>query len=112
MKQLDALPTDLHRWVVEPKWDGFHAAIRPDGKVISRRGRNLTRFFPELSEQHHERFTVLGEIMANDWQALTRRVHPSRSRTERLRRTDPVQFVAYDLDIAGDFFARRQGVGP
>ena len=108
MKQLDALPTDLHRWVVEPKWDGFHAAIHPDGKVISRRGRNLTRFFPELSEQHHDRFTIRGEIMANDWQSLTRRVHPSRSRTEKLRRTDPVQFVAYDLDIAGDFFARRR----
>ena len=74
----DALPAG-DGWLYEPKWDGFRtiAAAGDDGavRVVSRDGRPLGRYFPEvvaLLEEAQRRvgpFVIDGEIvrLAPDW---------------------------------------------
>lgn len=112
----------------EPKWDGFRALISWDGEdvVIGSRGaKPLTRYFPELvsacREVLPEPCLLDGEIVVAhgdparlSWEALSQRIHPAESRVRLLSRSDPAQFVAFDLLARGDrdlqpqpFSARR-----
>lgn len=46
------LPKDEERWAFEPKWDGFRAIARRDGRslrILSRRGTDLAGRLPELA---------------------------------------------------------------
>lgn len=107
-KLSDVLP-EGDGWSFEPKWDGFRAIVFRDGERVftqSREGRPLDRYFPELApafrESLPERCVVDGEIVIAgtdglDFEALQLRLHPARSRVEKLAREQPASFVAFDL---------------
>ena len=102
-------------WLYEPKWDGFRALVWRDGDdvdVISRDGRPLIRYFPELPRllggALPERCVVDGEVLitaggAIDFDALQLRIHPAASRVKMLAAETPASFVAFDcLALADD----------
>jgi ATP-dependent DNA ligase len=97
-------------YLYEPKWDGFRCLVFRDGDDVDLRSRNqrpLARFFPELVAALRalplERFVLDGEIVvAGDFEALLRRLHPAASRVERLSIETPASFVAFDLLAYGD----------
>ena len=102
-----ALPED--GYLYEPKWDGFRALAFKDGDEVelqSRHGRPFARYFPELvaalRELPERRCVLDGEILADDFQALMLRLHPARSRVEKLAAETPTVFIAFDLLAAGD----------
>lgn len=98
-------------WLFEPKWDGFRCIVYRDGdrmELISRKLRPLGRYFPELIEPLEralpERCVVDGEIVVADqegrgldFDALLQRIHPAKSRIDRLATETPAQFVAFDM---------------
>jgi ATP-dependent DNA ligase len=108
-------------YVYEPKWDGFRclAFSSPMGEIDlrSRNQRPLARYFPELlvALRGLPRPAVLdGEIVIEgprgfDFPALLARLHPSRSRVDRLSRETPASLIAFDLlaDGAEDLRPRR-----
>jgi ATP-dependent DNA ligase len=110
----------------EPKWDGFRCIAFRDGDELylqSRNARPLNRYFPELVSslpgRLPERCVVDGEIVIAtarglDFDALLQRIHPARSRVERLGRETPASLVAFDLlalddrDLTGHGFSERR----
>ena len=101
----------LGDYLYEPKWDGFRCLAFRDGDEVelqSRHGNSLTRYFPELVDGllalSHERVALDGEVVGVDcdFAALMQRLHPARSRVERLRRETPAAFVAFDMLAVGD----------
>jgi len=118
------LPVD--GYVYEPKWDGFRCIAFRDGVEVDLRSRNdrpLARYFPELCEAlaalPEPSFVLDGEIVLQsdagfDFPALLQRLHPARSRVERLRREHPASLIAFDLlalgdvDLRGRPFAERR----
>jgi ATP-dependent DNA ligase len=120
------LPAGL---LYEPKWDGFRCLAFRDGGELELRSRNdrpLARYFPEIVEAllalDERRFVLDGELVARsageaDFDALLARLHPARSRVERLRAEAPASFIAFDLVARGDadlrgtpFVERRAGL--
>src|SRR3954465_15158870 len=111
----------------EPKWDGFRCIAFRDGdevELTSRGERPLTRYFPEvvaaLLESLPPRCVVDGEVVIMtgdhlDFEALLQRIHPAKSRVDRLAAETPAAFVAFDLLALGDDdltqvpFADRRG---
>ncbi|MBI5546745.1 MAG: ATP-dependent DNA ligase [Deltaproteobacteria bacterium] len=100
-------------WLYEPKWDGFRAlAFRGRGATVlqSRNGQPLDRYFPELQEPLTEALpegVFDGEIIVQtgsslDFEALLQRIHPARSRIERLARATPASFAVFDVLAVGD----------
>jgi ATP-dependent DNA ligase len=96
---------DGEGWAYEPKWDGFRAIAFVDGETValqSRGGRALERYFPELRFPPG-RYVLDGEIVidgangAQDFDALTNRIHPAASRIARLAEETPARYVAFDL---------------
>jgi ATP-dependent DNA ligase len=96
---------DGENWAYEPKWDGFRALAFVDGELTclhSRNGRDLERYFPELDFMPG-RYVLDGEIVvfgeggSQDFDALGQRIHPARSRIERLAGETPARFVAFDV---------------
>ena len=97
------------RWEYEPKWDGFRTLVFRDGDevaLISRGGRPMTRYFPELLPAFRAlkepKLVLDGEIVvvgANglDFGALQLRVHPAESRVRMLSQATPAWFVAFDV---------------
>jgi ATP-dependent DNA ligase len=92
-------------WAYEPKWDGFRALAFVDGDLTclhSRNGRDLERYFPEL-DFPPGRYVLDGEIVVfgeggvQDFDALGQRIHPARSRIERLAAETPARFIAFDV---------------
>ena len=98
-------------WLFEPKWDGFRCLVFRDGdeiRLISRKLRPLGRYFPELlgplREALPERCVVDGEIVVADregrgldFDALLQRIHPAKSRIDRLAAETPADYIAFDL---------------
>ena len=96
-------------FVYEPKWDGLRclAAAGGDGEValVSRHGRPLARYFPEVVAALRALGRPLmldGELMIAgaggfDFAALLVRMHPAKSRVVELARRTPASFVAFDL---------------
>lgn len=91
-------------------------------KILSRGGRPLERYFPELSFPAG-RYVVDGEIVIDDahggqdFDLLSQRIHPAASRIERLSVETPARFIAFDLLADGDellleapFERRREGL--
>lgn len=98
----------------EAKWDGFRAIVHRDGDELvigSRTGKPLTRYFPELvtalRAELPERCVVDGEIVIVhedrlDFDRLTERIHPAKSRVDALAERTPASFVVFDLLALGD----------
>lgn len=94
----DALPAG-DGWAYEPKWDGFRAIAFVDGDAVelqSRNGKPLTRYFPELRFPPG-RYVLDGEIVAASFDTLGQRIHPAKSRIDRLAAETPAHFKAFDL---------------
>ncbi|KAA9166098.1 ATP-dependent DNA ligase [Amycolatopsis acidicola] len=98
----------------EPKWDGFRCLVFRDGDELtlqSRAGKPLNRYFPEvlaeLGAKLPERVVLDGELVVArggrlDFDALTERIHPAKSRVTLLAGQTPATFVAFDLLELGD----------
>jgi ATP-dependent DNA ligase len=107
-KLVDALPTgDL--WQYEPKWDGFRCLAFRDGDkvdLMSKAGKPLSRYFPELVETlsrvRARRFVLDGEIViphdgSLSFDELLLRIHPAKSRIEKLSVETPASLIVFDL---------------
>ena len=120
---LAKLQSELPRgdgWLYEPKWDGFRALVFRDGDsidVISRDGRSLVRYFPELppllSDALPEECVIDGEVLMAgdgglDFDTLQLRIHPAASRINKLAEEIPSSFVGFDLLALGDQDLRPQ----
>jgi ATP-dependent DNA ligase len=97
-------------WAYEQKLDGFRAIVFVDGGdacIQSRGGKDLTRYFPELSFAPG-RYVLDGELVIRDsggkleFDALQQRIHPAASRIALLSREIPAGYVAFDLLAEGD----------
>ncbi len=108
-KSAKALPTG-EGWVYEPKFDGFRCIAFVDGEEVvlqSRNGRDLTRYFPELSFPPG-RYILDGEIVVDgpdgetDFDLLGQRIHPAKSRVDMLAEKTPARFIAFDALAVDD----------
>jgi ATP-dependent DNA ligase len=104
-----ALP-EGDEWAYEQKLDGFRAIVFVDGDesyIQSRGGKNLSRYFPELSFAPG-RYVLDGELVIHDgdgnleFDALQSRIHPAESRIKLLAREIPAEYTAFDLLAEGD----------
>ena len=70
-----------------------------DSKVItSRNGKDLDRYFPEVVAALPDgRYVLDGEIVAETFDTLGQRIHPAKSRIERLSVETPARLIAFDL---------------
>jgi ATP-dependent DNA ligase len=97
-KSRSALP-EGEGWAYEPKWDGFRAIAFVDGGGLylqSRNGKELLRYFPEIAFPEG-RYVLDGELVADSFDTLGQRIHPAKSRIERLAKETPARFIAFDL---------------
>jgi ATP-dependent DNA ligase len=105
---VDELPVGSE-WQYEPKWDGFRCLAYRDGTkvdVMSKAGKPLTRYFPELVEMLREirakRFVLDGEIVVPkdgelSFDELLLRIHPAASRITLLSTESPASLIVFDL---------------
>lgn len=96
-------------WIYEPKWDGFRCLVFKDGDKLtlkSRNGKDLNRYFPELEEAllmlRAEKCVLDGEIVIPEGKGLSfdnllQRIHPAKSRIEKLSRETPALLLVFDL---------------
>jgi ATP-dependent DNA ligase len=123
---VDELPTgDV--WQYEPKWDGFRCLAFRDGAkidVMSKAGKPLSRYFPDLVDTlgriRAKRFVLDGEIVVPkggelSFDELLLRIHPAKSRVEKLAAESPATLVVFDLlvdakgrSLAGEPLAERR----
>jgi len=91
-----AQPFTDHKWLFEPKWDGYRALcyFGESVRFISRRKNDLTKRFPELQsiQIKAESAIIDGEITAIDQDGL-----PCFDELKRTRRTCAIVFYAFDL---------------
>jgi ATP-dependent DNA ligase len=97
-------------WAYEQKLDGFRAIVFVDGAdayIQSRGGKELGRYFPELSFPLG-RYVLDGELVIRDaegnleFDAMQSRIHPAESRITLLSKEIPASYVAFDLLAEGD----------
>ncbi|MDQ3951259.1 MAG: ATP-dependent DNA ligase [Gemmatimonadota bacterium] len=96
-------------WQYEPKWDGFRClAFKDDDRVdvMSKAGKPLARYFPDVVELLRAidapRFVLDAEIVipfdgSLSFDELLLRIHPAKSRVEKLAREHPAALVVFDL---------------
>ena len=83
--------------------------------LLSRNGRDLGRYFPELIEAVRSelapRCVLDGEIVVPrevdgrtrlDWDSLSQRIHPAASRVNMLAEQTPAHFIGFDALAVGD----------
>ena len=97
------------QWQYEPKWDGFRCLAFRDGTkvdLMSKAGKPLARYFPDvvalMKEVGAKRFVLDGEIIVPEdgsfsFDQLLQRIHPAKSRVDRLSREHPAAFIVFDL---------------
>ncbi|MFT4201833.1 ATP-dependent DNA ligase [Gordonia sp. (in: high G+C Gram-positive bacteria)] len=112
-------PDDGPAWLYEPKWDGFRVLLFRDGdevEMVSRGGKDLARYFPEVvaaaKAELPEKVVLDGEIgvpklFANgvhrlDWDALSQRIHPAKSRIDMLASSTPAIVIGFDALALGE----------
>lgn len=97
-------------WAYEQKLDGFRAIVFVDGAdayIQSRGGKELARYFPELSFTPG-RYVLDGELVIRDpegnleFDALQSRIHPAESRITLLSEEIPAGYVVFDLLAEGN----------
>ncbi|MDQ2923742.1 MAG: ATP-dependent DNA ligase [Candidatus Dormibacteraeota bacterium] len=110
-------------WEYEPKWDGFRTLVFRDGDevaLISRGGRSMTRYFPELVPAirglREQQVVLDGEVVVVaknglDFGALQQRVHPADSRVRMLSEATPSWFIAFDVLSEGGADLRKEPLG-
>ena len=117
---VDELPVGSE-WQYEPKWDGFRCLAFRDGAkvdVMSKAGKPLTRYFPELVELLRQvrakRFVLDGEIVVPkdgelSFDELLLRIHPAASRITKLAAESPASLIVFDLlvDAKGKSLVER-----
>ena len=105
------LPANDKGWAYEFKWDGVRAIVYVDGgrvRALTRNDKSLISTFPELRDigiHLGSRSAILdGEIVALDgddrpnFSTLSKRLHvTSKTGIEKLRRSTPASFFAFDL---------------
>ena len=106
------LVTDLpagEQWQYEPKFDGFRCIAFKDGEEVdlrSKSGQPFNRYFPEvvaaLEKMPARRFVLDGELVVPEGDALSfdqllTRIHPAKSRVDKLSAAHPALFVVFDL---------------
>ena len=96
-------------WQYEPKWDGFRCIVFRDGDSValqSKAGKPLTRYFPDVVASVRalkaKRCALDGEIVVPQngvfsFDALLQRIHPAKSRIEKLAHETPALLIAFDL---------------
>jgi ATP-dependent DNA ligase len=96
-------------WRYEPKWDGFRCLVFRDGAEIflqSKAGQPLHRYFPEMVDAIEKLsardFVLDGELVIPAGQSfsfddLLQRIHPAKSRIEKLSREHPAILIVFDL---------------
>jgi ATP-dependent DNA ligase len=96
-------------WSYEPKFDGFRClAFKDDGEVDlrSKSGQPFNRYFPEvaaaLAQLPAKRFVLDGELVVPEgpglsFDELLMRIHPAKSRVEKLSREHPALLMVFDL---------------
>jgi ATP-dependent DNA ligase len=101
-------------WRFEPKWDGFRTIVFRDGDEVhlqSRNGKPMNRYFPEVVPDvltlPGPRLVLDGELIVvvdgvQEFDLLSQRIHPAKSRVEMLAQQTPAAFVAFDLLAEGD----------
>ena len=112
-KLVTALP-DEPGWQFEPKWDGFRALVRREGKsveILSKSGKSLARYFPEIValmiSTSQQSVLLDGELVlpigdSLSFGALQARLHPAASRILKLSRETPSQLMLFDcLHLGG-----------
>jgi ATP-dependent DNA ligase len=100
-------------WAYEPKFDGFRTLAFVDGDEVylqSRNGKPMARYFPEVVASFPAgRYVVDGEIVASSFDTLGQRIHPAKSRIDRLAAETPARFIAFDLLAADDEVLLERG---
>jgi ATP-dependent DNA ligase len=107
-KLVDELPVGGD-WQYEPKWDGFRCLAFRDGDkvdLMSKAGKPLARYFPELLDTLRAvkatRFVLDGEIViphdgSLSFDELLLRIHPAKSRIDKLSKESPGSLIVFDL---------------
>jgi ATP-dependent DNA ligase len=102
------LPTG-EQWQYEPKFDGFRCIAFKDGDEVdlrSKSGQPFNRYFPEvvaaLEQLPARRFVLDGELVVPEGDALSfdqllMRIHPAKSRVDKLSAAHPALLVVFDL---------------
>jgi ATP-dependent DNA ligase len=105
---VDAIPQGPD-WQYEPKWDGFRCLIFRNGDKValqSKSGKPLTRYFPEVvvavRSLKAKTFVLDGEIVVPhgrqfSFDDLLQRIHPAKSRIEKLSVETPALLIVFDL---------------
>jgi ATP-dependent DNA ligase len=100
-------------WCFEPKWDGFRTIVFRDGDDVylqSRNGKPMNRYFPDIVEQalamKADRWVIDGEMVVTvdgiqEFDRLSQRIHPAKSRVDKLAGETPAVFHAFDLLAVG-----------
>ena len=101
-------------WQYEPKFDGFRCLAFKNGSDVdlrSKSGQPFNRYFPEvvtaLGKVSAKDFVLDGELVVpeNDtlsFDELLMRIHPAKSRVDKLAREHPALFVVFDLLVDAD----------
>ena len=96
-------------WQYEPKWDGFRCVAHRTGgtvELMSKAGKPLSRYFPDLVasllQVKAKRFVLDGEIViphegSLSFDELLQRIHPAKSRVDKLAAEHPAAFIVFDL---------------
>ena len=107
-KLVSALPQGP-QWHYEPKFDGFRClAFKDDGEVDlrSKSGQPFNRYFPEIAADletlRARSFVLDGELVVPEgdvfsFDQLLMRIHPAKSRVDKLSREHPAMFIVFDL---------------
>ncbi|GED96483.1 ATP-dependent DNA ligase [Gordonia crocea] len=104
-------------WLYEPKWDGFRVLVFRDGdevEMVSRGGKDLARYFPEVVEAVRRELPdkvvldgeigvprAFGDVHRLDWDALSQRIHPAKSRIDMLAEQTPAIVIGFDALALG-----------
>ena len=111
-KSAKELP-DGDNWRYEPKWDGFRTIVFRDGDDVhlqSRNGKPMNRYFPEVIPQilalPGKQLVLDGELVIEvkgnqEFDLLSQRIHPAKSRVDMLAEQTPAFFVAFDVLAEG-----------
>ncbi|NNG98247.1 ATP-dependent DNA ligase [Gordonia araii] len=105
------------KWLYEPKWDGFRVLVFRDGddvEMVSRGGKDLARYFPEVVEAVRAELPdkvvldgeigvprAFGDVNRLDWDALSQRIHPAKSRIDMLAEQTPAIVIGFDALALG-----------
>jgi ATP-dependent DNA ligase len=105
---VDAIPEGPN-WQYEPKWDGFRCLVFRNGNKVdlqSKSGKPLTRYFPDVvaavRSVKARTFVLDGEVVVPDgkqfsFDRLLQRIHPAKSRIEKLSVETPAMLIVFDL---------------